>query len=185
MTQMRVMKLEDFKCRVTGRPSAEMEDCGCRECSDHKTQIQLMSYMAEQQVKLAEKARRIIARHKFLPQSATCYFDINQLYVWTAETMLLRLCKALQMPPSMVTLTPASDLQGPPGVDFAVKEWWVKSQFKEQFEKMKPMDMRALLDDHCRGHVAVESDKFMAEWKKVCIAVGYIDEQQDPDSAAN
>jgi hypothetical protein len=165
---MGLLKLEKFVCRVTGRPSMEMEDCGCAECTQHKEQIQVTAYFAEQSEKFTAKMNRLAKRHRRLPISAICYLDRVYFYGCAMRDLRMGIATALRLDPVFITLKGDPELKRAPDVNVGIPEGWARAHFAQQ--KALPLgassaEVRQLLDTYVRATVSVARDKFETAWE--------------------
>jgi len=175
---MNIEEPAEFVCTETGCACSDSDECTCDKCKNYRNQKDLVEFLANQRIKLAEKMRRLAARHSRVPESCACYIDLSRLYAWTAEEMLIRLAKGLKMPPDLIKLEMIDHRQAP-AVNLDVREWWAREQFAEQFATMDKAEMRIILDQHCRGHVMAEQAEFDKAWKTRLEKLGYLSEQQN------
>jgi len=120
--------------------------------------------MHEQQAAYDTRLEMLSRKHRHIPRSAIFYADTTQLYAWTAEDMLFRICKALEISPMHVRIKlfpPPKE----PQINVQISKGWVRSRFGGV--TVSENELRGMVDTHVRAIVAMETDKFMKRWEGI------------------
>lgn len=158
-------------CRVHGCACTETTDCGCPECTEHK----MASYLAERNAQLNTRMAFLRRRYRNLPSSSVIMVDQRILYVWTAEQMLARLCKLLELPPTHIRLVPDPRLLIPPEVNVMVPEAMARNILPGvKKTDTDEREIKQMLHDHIQGIVRSVAEEFAVEWEKRRLDFGYL-----------